>query len=205
MHTCDAHVVAVEGVRQAVGHDGVLQGGVAHPHADPHWQRAIYRDQRFLLLSSSPPLLSSSSPRVVTYPAHALHAARHHHSRLPGLDGLSSQTHGLQPRATHHLAAPGRDGVGDACPDAGLPRRVLPLTSRPQREGTRWSRGNRKRDLCRTFIHTFELSPAVRTCPMMTSETSSGFTAARFRTSLITTEQSSGRGTVDRAPFKDPG
>lgn len=49
------------------------------------------------------------------------------------------------------------------------------------------------------------VSPAVKTCPMMTSETSSGLTPARFRTSLITTEQRSRRGTVEKAPFKDPG
>lgn len=39
MHTCDAHVVAMEGVRQAVSHHGVLQGGVAHLHPGPHLQR----------------------------------------------------------------------------------------------------------------------------------------------------------------------
>lgn len=39
---------------------------------------------------------------------------------------------------------------------------------------------------------------------MITSETSSGFTPARCRTSLITTEQSSYTGTVDRVPLKDP-
>lgn len=30
--TCDAHVVAVKGVGQAVGHHGVLQRSVAHFH-----------------------------------------------------------------------------------------------------------------------------------------------------------------------------
>lgn len=49
------------------------------------------------------------------------------------------------------------------------------------------------------------VSPAVKTCPMITSETSSGLTPARFRTSLITMEHRSRRGTVERAPFKDPG
>lgn len=49
------------------------------------------------------------------------------------------------------------------------------------------------------------VSPAVKTCPMITSETSSGLTPARFRTSLITTEHRSRRGTVERAPFKVPG
>lgn len=50
-----------------------------------------------------------------------------------------------------------------------------------------------------------DVSPAVKACPMMTSETASGFTRARFRTSLITTEHRSRRGTVERAPLKDPG
>lgn len=49
-----------------------------------------------------------------------------------------------------------------------------------------------------------ELLPAVSTCPMITSETSSGLTSARFRTSLITTEHRSCTGTEDRVPFKDP-
>lgn len=49
------------------------------------------------------------------------------------------------------------------------------------------------------------VSPAVKACPMITSETSSGLTPARFRTSLITTEHRSRRGNVERAPFKDPG
>lgn len=39
---------------------------------------------------------------------------------------------------------------------------------------------------------------------MITSDTSSGFTPARFRTSLITAEHRSLTGTVDRAPLKDP-
>lgn len=39
---------------------------------------------------------------------------------------------------------------------------------------------------------------------MMTSETSSGLNPARFRTSLITTEHRSCKGSEDRAPFKDP-
>lgn len=39
MHTCDAHVVAMEGVCQAVSHHGVLQGGVAHFHTCSHVQR----------------------------------------------------------------------------------------------------------------------------------------------------------------------
>lgn len=58
--------------------------------------------------------------------------------------------------------------------------------------------------ICATTVYLAELSPAVRTCPMITSETSSGLTEARFRTSLITTEHKSFRGTVDRAPFKQP-
>lgn len=37
-HTCNAHVVAMEGVRQAVSHHGVLQGGIAHLHACSHVQ-----------------------------------------------------------------------------------------------------------------------------------------------------------------------
>lgn len=58
----------------------------------------------------------------------------------------------------------------------------------------------------RTLISQWfpELLPAVRTCPMITSETSSGFTRARLRTSLITTEHRSCRDTVDRAPLKAP-
>lgn len=36
MHTCDAHVVAMEGVCQAVSHHGVLQGGVSHLHTCSH-------------------------------------------------------------------------------------------------------------------------------------------------------------------------
>ena len=50
---------------------------------------------------------------------------------------------------------------------------------------------------------TFYL-PAVRTCPMITSETSSGFTPARVRTSLITTEHRTCTGTEDREPLRDP-
>lgn len=38
MPTSDAHVVVMKGIRQAVGHHGVLQGGVAHLHAGPHVQ-----------------------------------------------------------------------------------------------------------------------------------------------------------------------
>lgn len=37
--TCDAHVVGVEGVGQAVGDDGVLQGHVAHLHPRAHLDR----------------------------------------------------------------------------------------------------------------------------------------------------------------------
>lgn len=71
---------------------------------------------------------------IIIYLAHALHAPCYHHSGLSNLDGLSSQTHGLQPRAAHHLAAPGRDGVGDTCRNAGLTCRVLALTLRIERK-----------------------------------------------------------------------
>lgn len=37
-HTCNAHVVAMEGVRQAVSHHGVLQGGIAHLDTCSHVQ-----------------------------------------------------------------------------------------------------------------------------------------------------------------------
>lgn len=50
---------------------------------------------------------------------------------------------------------------------------------------------------------TVEL-PAAKTCPNMTSETSSGATAALFRTSLMTAERRSRTGTVDKAPLKEP-
>ena len=46
--------------------------------------------------------------------------------------------------------------------------------------------------------------PAVKTCPNMTSDTSSGATAALFRTSLMTVEPRSWTGTVDKAPLKEP-
>ena len=46
--------------------------------------------------------------------------------------------------------------------------------------------------------------PAAKTCPNMTSETSSGATAALFRTSLMTVEPRSCTGTVDKAPLKEP-
>lgn len=36
--TRDAHVVVMKGVRQAIGHHGVLQGGVAHLHTCSHVQ-----------------------------------------------------------------------------------------------------------------------------------------------------------------------
>ena len=39
---------------------------------------------------------------------------------------------------------------------------------------------------------------------MITSETSSGFTPARVRTSLITTEHRTCTGTEDREPLRDP-
>ena len=34
--TCDAHVVPMEGIRQAISHHGVLHGGVSHLHARTH-------------------------------------------------------------------------------------------------------------------------------------------------------------------------
>lgn len=46
--------------------------------------------------------------------------------------------------------------------------------------------------------------PAAKTCPNTTSDTSSGATAARFRTSLMTAEPRSWTGTVDKAPLKEP-
>lgn len=46
--------------------------------------------------------------------------------------------------------------------------------------------------------------PAVRTCPMMTSETSSGFKLALFSTSFMTTAPRSWRGTLLRAPLNEP-
>lgn len=50
---------------------------------------------------------------------------------------------------------------------------------------------------------TVEL-PAAKTCPNMTSDTSSGATLALFRTSLMTVEPRSWTGTVDKAPLKEP-
>lgn len=46
--------------------------------------------------------------------------------------------------------------------------------------------------------------PAAKTCPNMTSDTSSGATAALFRTSLMTVEPRSWTGTVAKAPLKEP-
>lgn len=46
--------------------------------------------------------------------------------------------------------------------------------------------------------------PAAKTCPNITSDTSSGATAALFRTSLMTAEPRSYTGTVDKAPLKEP-
>lgn len=139
-----------------------------------------------------------------TNPAHALHAPCHDHSGLSSLDRLSSQTHRFQPWTTHHLAAPRRDKVGDTCLNTGLSGCVLPLTWQKKKEiaESLWSES-----WIKPLVSPKRLSnllPAVRTCPMITSETSSGFTLARFRTSLITAEQRSRRGTVDKAPFKQP-
>lgn len=70
---------------------------------------------------------------ILTHLAHALHASCHHDGGLSTLNGLSTQTHGLQPRATHHLATPRRDKVGDPSNDTGLACGVLPVASSTKR------------------------------------------------------------------------
>lgn len=47
MHTCHAHVVAMEGVCQAISHHGVLQGDIAHLHTCSHLQcvRSLWWNQ----------------------------------------------------------------------------------------------------------------------------------------------------------------
>ena len=55
-----------------------------------------------------------------------------------------------------------------------------------------------------TFPGVTEELPAAKTCPNMTSDTSSGATLALCRTSLMTVVPRSWTGTVDRAPLKEP-
>lgn len=55
-----------------------------------------------------------------------------------------------------------------------------------------------------SFPEATQELPAAKTCPNITSETSSGATAALFKTSLMTAEPRSWTGTVDKAPLNEP-
>lgn len=55
-----------------------------------------------------------------------------------------------------------------------------------------------------SFPEVTQELPAAKTCPKITSETSSGATVALFRTSLMTAEPRSWTGTVDKAPLNEP-
>ena len=97
-----AHVIAVEGVPQAVLDHGVDQFDVAHLHA-------------------------AAQMLAVRRHAHGLLAARHHDLAVAIEDGLIAERHGAQAGAAELVHPPGRALDRNAGGDGGLPRRVLAL------------------------------------------------------------------------------
>jgi hypothetical protein len=97
-----AHVVAVEGVPQAVLDHGVDHLVVAHLVAGAHV--GAMRRQRHVLL-----------------------AAGHHDGAVAGQDLLRRDGDGPEARAADLVEGPGGGAVGDAGLDGGLARRVLAL------------------------------------------------------------------------------
>lgn len=68
--TCDAHVVPMESIRQAISHHGVLHGGVSHLHAHTHlYSVGSLRDQRRSVVSE----LDRNSLKLYVYLSAVLH------------------------------------------------------------------------------------------------------------------------------------
>ena len=101
-----AHVVAVEGIPQAVLDHGVDELDVAH-------------------------LGAVAQVRAVRRLAHALLAAGDDDLGRAELDLLGAERHGAQARAAQLVHAPGRRVDRDAGADRGLAGRVLALRRRP--------------------------------------------------------------------------
>lgn len=193
-------MVAVEGVGQAVSYYRVLQRSVTHFHACSHVQgvRSLKRESKIILPIFSMLLKVLTQNQPCSCSPCLLPPLRW--TLQPGW----TERPDTRPSAQSHTPSDSsRPGQG-----RGSQRRHWPDVLGSARD----LKHKNKQTVRQLKITTAQLSssfagvsPAVKTCPMMTSETSSGFTPARFRTSLITTEHRSRRGTAERAPLKDPG
>ena len=97
-----AHVIAVEGIPQAVADHGVDELQIAH-------------------------LLTGAQIRGMGGEAHGFLTARHHDAAVALRDRLGAQRHGAKARAADHVDAPGGAVDGNAGGDGCLARGVLSL------------------------------------------------------------------------------